>query len=103
MTVPSEDPTLQCNLPVDGSGWVELLLKEMMGAASIDDARARASRVLESLEKSISLRAGAESTQNIQKVGIIELNLVLTLTRSISCTFLSICPLMDNLVYNLSS
>nr|GMD35550.1 Biogenesis of lysosome-related organelles complex 1 subunit 6 like [Ipomoea batatas] len=65
--VPSEDPTLQCNLPVDGSGWVELLLKEMMGAASIDDARARASRVLESLEKSISLRAGAESTQNIQK------------------------------------
>ncbi|XP_019167357.1 PREDICTED: uncharacterized protein LOC109163095 [Ipomoea nil] len=65
--VPREDPTLQCNLPVDGSGWVELLLKEMMGAASIDDARARASRVLESLEKSISLRAGAESTQNIQK------------------------------------
>lgn len=73
MTVPSEDPILECDLPVDGSGWVELLLKQMTSAASIDDARARASRVLESLEKSISLRAAAESTQNIQKVGIIEL------------------------------
>lgn len=44
----------------------------MMSATSIDDARARASRVLESLEKSISA-GSAEAAQNFQKVGIIYL------------------------------
>nr|XP_027093763.1 uncharacterized protein LOC113714168 [Coffea arabica] len=41
-------------LPVDGAGWVELLVQEMMKATSIEDARSRATKVLESLEKSIS-------------------------------------------------
>lgn len=40
-----------------------------MTATSIDDARARAARLLESLEKCISSRAGAEAAQNFQKVG----------------------------------
>ncbi|XP_060167862.1 uncharacterized protein LOC132598783 isoform X2 [Lycium barbarum] len=55
------------NLPADGADWVELFVREMMSATSTDDARARATRVLESLEKSISAGASAEAAQNIQK------------------------------------
>lgn len=65
-----EDSQVQNNLPVDGAEWVELVVKEMMSATSLDDARFRATRVLGSLEKSISARAGAEASQNFQKVGI---------------------------------
>ncbi|XP_055832417.1 uncharacterized protein LOC129901298 [Solanum dulcamara] len=55
------------NLPADGTEWVELFVREMMSATSTDDARARATRVLESLEKSISASASAEAAQNFQK------------------------------------
>ncbi|MCD7449464.1 hypothetical protein HAX54_052426 [Datura stramonium] len=65
--VRSEGPPLQNNLPADGAEWVELLVREMMSATSIDDARSRAARVLESLEQSISVHAGAEAAQNFQK------------------------------------
>lgn len=41
----------------------------MMSATSVDDARARATRVLESLEQSISVYAGAKAAENVQKVG----------------------------------
>lgn len=58
---------LQNNLPADGAEWVELLVREMMSATSVDDARARATRVLESLEQSISVHAGAEAAQNVHK------------------------------------
>lgn len=61
------------NLPADGTEWVELFVREMMSATSTDDARARATRVLESLEKSISASASAEAAQNFQKVGIVHL------------------------------
>lgn len=54
-------------LPADGNGWVELFVREMMSASSMDDARARAARVLEVLEKSIRARAGAEAAENFQK------------------------------------
>ncbi|KAL2463032.1 Ubiquitin system component Cue protein [Forsythia ovata] len=66
-----EDSQVQNNLPLDGAEWVELFVKEMMSASSIDDARVRATRVLESLEKSISDRAGAEAAQNFQKENMI--------------------------------
>lgn len=56
--------------PADGTEWVELFVREMMSATSTDDARARATIMLESLEKSISASASAEATQNFQKVGI---------------------------------
>lgn len=52
----------------NGSEWVELFVREMTNASDIDDARSRASRALEALEKSIIERAGAESTQNMHKV-----------------------------------
>lgn len=54
-------------LPADGNGWVELFVREMMSASSMEDARARAARVLEVLEKSIRARAGAEAAENFQK------------------------------------
>ncbi|ONK70341.1 uncharacterized protein A4U43_C05F32730 [Asparagus officinalis] len=59
-----------CNLPSSGSEWVELIVREMSTAANIDDARARASRVLEGLEKSIVTRACAEAAQSFQKENV---------------------------------
>ncbi|KAJ8755477.1 hypothetical protein K2173_019275 [Erythroxylum novogranatense] len=55
------------NLPANGAEWVELLVKEMTTASSIDDARARATRVLDSLEKSINAHAAGVATQSYQK------------------------------------
>lgn len=66
---PPEDASTQDNLPVDGAEWVELFVREMMSALSIDDASSRATRVLESLERSISARAGAEAAEIFHKVG----------------------------------
>lgn len=59
------------NLPVEGVEWVDLFVREMMSATSMDDAKARAARLLEILEKTISSSAGAEATQNAHKVSII--------------------------------
>ncbi|CAL9052283.1 unnamed protein product [Musa banksii] len=58
-------------LPTDGSEWVELFVREMMSAADIDDARTRASRALEFLEKSIMARAGAEVIENLHKENMV--------------------------------
>lgn len=68
--VVSENQTAPNNLPADGAEWVDLFVKEMMSATNLDDARTRAARVLEVLEKSISVQAGAEATQTFQKVRI---------------------------------
>ena len=54
---------------MDGSDWVGLFVREILNASNIDDARARASRALEVLEKSIRARAGAEVAQNFHQVG----------------------------------
>ncbi|XP_047333273.1 uncharacterized protein LOC124936789 isoform X2 [Impatiens glandulifera] len=68
-----ESPLEQKNFaatPRDGSEWVELLVNEMMNASSIDDARCRATKVLESLEKSIGAshnNTTAEATKDIHK------------------------------------
>ncbi|XP_059635145.1 uncharacterized protein LOC132277320 isoform X2 [Cornus florida] len=58
------------NLPMDGAEWVELLVREMMSASNVDDARGRASRVLEVLEKSIRARATSEAVQSFQQENI---------------------------------
>ncbi|KAK8550184.1 hypothetical protein V6N13_118707 [Hibiscus sabdariffa] len=58
--VPAKEQTAPEVLSMDGSDWVELFVREMMNASNIDDARARASRALEVLEKSIRGQAGAE-------------------------------------------
>ncbi|KAH0705678.1 hypothetical protein KY285_012198 [Solanum tuberosum] len=66
----SEDPSAENNFPANGAEWVDCFVREMMTATSIDDARARATRLLESLEKCISSRAGAEAVQNFHKENI---------------------------------
>lgn len=55
------------NLPVDGAGWVDVFVKEMMSATSLEDARVRATRVLEFFEQSVSGQAGAEAAKSFQK------------------------------------
>lgn len=72
--VPSEDLK---NLPMDGAEWVELFVREMMSASNIDDARTRASRALEVLEKSICARASAEGAQNFHQVAYLFLEVVI--------------------------
>lgn len=64
--IPLEDPQSQ-NLPVNGAEWVDLFVREMSNATSIDDARSRAGSILERLEKSIRSQAGAEAAQSFHK------------------------------------
>lgn len=64
----SENQPALNNLPADGAEWIDFFVREMMVATSVDDARARAARMLEVLEKSISERARAEATDALQKV-----------------------------------
>lgn len=66
-TVQREELPVESNLPVDGPEWVELLVREMASASSVDDAKARVSRALEALEKSICANATKEAAQNFQK------------------------------------
>lgn len=67
----AENSSATNNLPGDGAEWVELFVKEMMCATSLDDARARVTRILELLEKSISAHAGAEAVQTFEKVSYV--------------------------------
>nr|AGV54570.1 hypothetical protein [Phaseolus vulgaris] len=67
-SVPEDQPTLNNHhLPVDGAEWMTFLVREMMVATSVDDARARAARMLEVLEKSIRERARGGATDALQK------------------------------------
>lgn len=66
----AENPSAAVNGPSSGAEWVELLVREMTNATSVDNAKDRASRVLEILEKSISARVGEETAGSFQKVGI---------------------------------
>ncbi|KAH9653318.1 CUE domain-containing protein [Citrus sinensis] len=66
--VPSpDDPSASKVFQLDGPEWVELFVREMMSSSNIDDARARASRALEILEKSICARASAEAAQSFHQ------------------------------------
>lgn len=62
-----DNPSIASNLPADGAEWVELFIREMMSAISVDDARSRAAKFLRDLEKSISARAGAEVAKSFEK------------------------------------
>ncbi|XP_038890913.1 uncharacterized protein LOC120080344 [Benincasa hispida] len=63
----AEDATASENLPTNGAEWVDLFVSEMTSASNMDDARSRASRVLEVLEKSICARANAEAANNFHQ------------------------------------
>lgn len=64
----SENLSAPTSVSLDGREWVDLFVREMMSATSVDDARTRAARALEALESSISARAGADAAQNSHKV-----------------------------------
>ncbi|GFY80895.1 hypothetical protein Acr_01g0007040 [Actinidia rufa] len=66
----TEDPSAPPNLSMGGADWVELFVREMTNASNMDDARARASRALEVLEKSISAHATAEAAQAFHQENI---------------------------------
>ncbi|CAH2078825.1 unnamed protein product [Thlaspi arvense] len=54
-------------LNLDGTEWVELFVREMMNASDMKDAKDRAARALEALEKSINARVGSEAMQTLQQ------------------------------------
>ncbi|KAL0906304.1 hypothetical protein M5K25_024787 [Dendrobium thyrsiflorum] len=59
------------NIPKDGSEWVDLLVREIMTSSGIEDARARAFRALDVLEKSIVAWANVEATKNFHNESMI--------------------------------
>ncbi|XWS70730.1 hypothetical protein CRYUN_Cryun03dG0072900 [Craigia yunnanensis] len=65
--VPTKEQTAPEVFSMDGSDWVELFVRDVLNASNIDDARARVSRALEVLEKSIRAHAGAEVAQNFHQ------------------------------------
>ncbi|PIA34073.1 hypothetical protein AQUCO_03900170v1 [Aquilegia coerulea] len=58
------------NLPKNGAEWVHLFVNEMSTASDMDNARTRAARVLEVLEKSIRTQANAEAADSLQKENV---------------------------------
>ncbi|XAR66869.1 hypothetical protein NMG60_11013233 [Bertholletia excelsa] len=68
--VSAKDPSPPQILSITGTEWVELFVTEMGNASNMEDARARASRALEVLEKSVCARATAEATQSFQQENI---------------------------------
>ncbi|KAK4420296.1 hypothetical protein Salat_2442700 [Sesamum alatum] len=66
-TAPREEQPAGSNFPADGAEWVELLVREVLSASNVEDAKARVSRALEALEKSICVNATAEASQSFQK------------------------------------
>ncbi|XP_030553427.1 uncharacterized protein LOC115757361 [Rhodamnia argentea] len=63
----TQDSLAEETLSIDGPEWVELFVREMMSASNMDDAKARAARALEALEKSILARVGAEASRNFHQ------------------------------------
>jgi len=55
------------NLPSSSTQWSEILVNEMLSACNTDDAKARASRVLEVFERAMTSRIGAEAHQSFHK------------------------------------
>ncbi|KAL6497081.1 hypothetical protein OROGR_029010 [Orobanche gracilis] len=66
-SAPFPDRRAQNNMSADGAEWVDLIVKEIVSATSIDDMSSRAASVLQSLEKSISSRANAEVAHSFHK------------------------------------
>ncbi|GER41552.1 hypothetical protein STAS_18273 [Striga asiatica] len=65
-----EEKPAESILPVDGAEWVELLVREVLSAPNLDDAKARLSRALEALEKSICVNATSEAAKSFQEGNI---------------------------------
>ncbi|XP_073000906.1 uncharacterized protein [Typha latifolia] len=55
------------SIPTDGSGWVDLFVREISTASNLADARHRAFKLLEILEKSIVVHTGSGSAESFHK------------------------------------
>nr|BAI39925.1 hypothetical protein [Oryza sativa Indica Group] len=64
---PSESAPCPENFPSNGSEWVELLVNEMTTASNMDDAKSRATRVLEAFEKAVVSHVNAQGPHDFQK------------------------------------
>ncbi|XP_017643059.1 uncharacterized protein LOC108483985 isoform X2 [Gossypium arboreum] len=62
-----QNPSASENMPADGAEWVDLFVREMMSATSVDDAKSHVSKLLAVLENSISKCVAEETVQNFQK------------------------------------
>ncbi|KAI3892553.1 hypothetical protein MKX03_021194 [Papaver bracteatum] len=60
----------QDGLPENGSGWVDLFVRDITSASNVDDAKARASKLLEVLRKSIRCDASMEVAGNTQQENV---------------------------------
>ncbi|KAL5205940.1 hypothetical protein ABZP36_034149 [Zizania latifolia] len=65
-SAPIENAPCADTFPSSRAQWVEILVNEMWGAPNMDDAKARASRVLEVFEKSMTARC-AEAMESFLK------------------------------------
>ncbi|CAM0908798.1 unnamed protein product [Alopecurus aequalis] len=65
---PAADTHQACN---SGPEWVDLFVREMSNSSNMDDARARASRALEALTKSIVEGAGAGAVQSLHQENMV--------------------------------
>ncbi|XP_019457715.1 PREDICTED: uncharacterized protein LOC109358095 [Lupinus angustifolius] len=73
------------NLPANGAEWIDLFVTEMTCATSVDDARARAARLLEVLEKSITAHASSEATNALHKENLMLKEQIEVLTKEKNC------------------
>ncbi|XP_061972503.1 uncharacterized protein LOC133694815 [Populus nigra] len=63
---PKENQVPKNPVPASGEQWVDLLVKEMTSATSVDDAKSRAGRVLEMLQKVISDQVTEEAARGFE-------------------------------------
>ncbi|XP_011011744.1 PREDICTED: uncharacterized protein LOC105116211 [Populus euphratica] len=63
---PKENPVPENPVHASGEQWVDLLVKEMTSASSVDDAKSRAGRVLEMLQKVISDQVTEEAAKGFE-------------------------------------
>lgn len=73
------------NFPADGAEWIDLFVREMTCATSVDDARARAARLLEVLEKSITAHASSGATTDLQRENLMLKEQIEALTKEKNC------------------
>lgn len=59
------------SIPASGDDWVALLIREVTQSTGIDDAKVRASKVLEALEQALSSRAREEAGKIFQEVNLL--------------------------------
>ncbi|KAK7402341.1 hypothetical protein VNO78_14537 [Psophocarpus tetragonolobus] len=73
------------NLPSNGAEWIDLFVREMTCATSVDDARARAATFLEVLEKSITAHASSGATSALQRENLMLKEQIEALTKEKNC------------------